>query len=226
MAEFAHAEARFCRRSLLEVKLAHLRLTHPTATGGSPSPSWDDRALINALLQGDRRAAAVLYDHVRPAIDQALRRVLRHRSRDFEDLTQTTFERMLRALAEDRFEGRSALKTWAAAIAGHVALDALRSVVREEGRHAQALEVEDLPSQGRADNHVEALAELRRVHGVLARMKANLAETLVLHDVLGHSLDEIAAIRGASVTATQSRLHRARIELRRRLGAVQARTGS
>ncbi len=182
---------------------------------GEPA-EWGDQELVAALLRGDARGAAVLYERLRPAIDHAVRRVLHHRHRDFEDLTQATFERVLRALADDRFEGRSSLKTWASAIAGHVALDALRASIREERRLAPLPEDAEVPARGRTDARLEALAELRRLHGILARMKPDLAETLVLYDVLGHSLKDISELRGATMSATQSRLHRGRIELRRR----------
>jgi DNA-directed RNA polymerase specialized sigma24 family protein len=40
-----------------------------------------------------------------------------------------------------------------------------------------------------------------------------------LHDVFGHSLTEVAAIVGASVTATQSKLVRGRRDLHQRIAA-------
>jgi RNA polymerase sigma-70 factor (ECF subfamily) len=149
-------------------------------------------------------------------VDRTLRRVLHHRFRDFEDLMQNTFVQVLRAVAEDRFEGRSGLETWASAIATHVALDAVRAAIRERTRHVDLPEGTELPAAGRPESRLEAAAELRRLQGILSRMKPDLAETLVLHDVLGHALEEIAEMRGVGVAATQSRLHRARLELRRR----------
>lgn len=184
-------------------------------------PEWDDSELVQALFEGDVRAARVLYERVRPGIDYTLRRILQHRNQDFDDLVQITFERILRGLADDRFEGRSALKTWASAIASHVALDALRARGRKERRTTEMVQ-EEIPNQGRTDSRLEAMAELRRVQGILSRMKPILAETLILHDVMGHSLKDIAQMRDAGVSATQSRLHRARLELKRRAERVIA----
>jgi DNA-directed RNA polymerase specialized sigma24 family protein len=48
---------------------------------------------------------------------------------------------------------------------------------------------------------------------------------LLLHDVLGHEVAEIASIAGAGISATQSRLLRARKELLRRARAVVSREG-
>ncbi len=202
--------------------MAVLPFTARTETSPGPSaaiaPAVVEEDLIRALLAGDTRAAAVLYDHLRPAIEHALRRVLHGRHRDFDDLKQTTFERILRALAEGRFEGRSSMRTWASAIAAHVALDALRALFREERRLTPWGDEDFASNPQRPEGRLEALAELRRVQRLLSRMKPKLVEALLLHDVLGHPLEEIAALSGASPSATQSRLHRARLELRRRAG--------
>lgn len=183
-------------------------------------PSWTDEELLSALRAGDRRAARALYEQLRPAVDRALRRVLHARHRDFDDLMQITFERILRGVAEDRFEGRSSLRTWASAIAAHVALDALRSGGREAKRIQSEVPVADLAGRPRGESCMEARAELNRVHDILSRMNPDLAETLVLHDVLGHALEEVAEMKQAGLSATQSRLRRARQELKRRAAAL------
>ena len=51
-------------------------------------------------------------------------------------------------------------------------------------------------------------------------MNTDLAETLLLHDVLGYSLVEVAELRRASTSATQARLRRARTEFKRRAEAT------
>lgn len=176
---------------------------------------WTDREFLEALGRGDRTVAVPLYRALRPVIDHALRRVLHGRHREFDDLMQTTFERLLTALAEGRFQGKSSLRTYAAAIGTHVALDALRASVRSDKRSAPGVDAEET-SVGRPEARIEALVELRRIQGILSKMNPDMAETLVLHDVLGHPLEEIAHMRGASVSATQSRLFRGRLELQKR----------
>jgi RNA polymerase sigma-70 factor, ECF subfamily len=56
------------------------------------------------------------------------------------------------------------------------------------------------------------------VRAELARMNPARAQVLVLHEVNGMDLAEIAAVLGISVTAAQSRLSRGRRELMSRLG--------
>lgn len=188
--------------------------------------AWSDSRLVAGLLAGDRRAASRMYDTLRPAIDRALRRVLHHQGPDFEDHVQMTFERILRALAEGKFEQRSSLRTWAAAIASHVALDALRRAQRNRPRSLELPEQDILPSVTRTEPRLESMSELARVQSILTNMKPDLAETLILHDVLGYQLDEISEMRRATPSATQSRLHRARKELRRRAEATISRSVS
>jgi RNA polymerase sigma-70 factor (ECF subfamily) len=190
-----------------------------------PEPQLSDAELLAAVRKGDGSSAQLLYDRLHPAIDHALRRVLRRRTDDFDDLIQVTFERVIRAVIEDRFEGQSALTTWAAAIAGHVAIDALRRSVRERKLFAMSVptDLSPLPSGARAptERQLEARSEIGRLHGILAKMKPALAETLVLYDVLGHSLEEVAALTGVSQSAAQSRLFRGRKELLRRAAGMQ-----
>jgi RNA polymerase sigma-70 factor (ECF subfamily) len=199
----------------------------PIRTQSAPAPSTGtpqtlgDAELVERVRRGDTSAAGILYDRLRPVIDFALRRVLRGRTDALQDLAHDTFEQILRALANDRFEGRSSLTTWAAAIAGHVALDRLRRTLRETSVLVDVEGESVAPAAGvpGAERRIEARSEVRRLQGILARMKPELAETLLLHEVLGHDLAEIAEITGVSLSACQSRLFRGRKELLRRAGA-------
>jgi len=174
------------------------------------------------MQRGDSSVARLLYARLYPAIDSALRRVLRHRGFDTEDLVQTTFERVIRAIAADRFSGKSALTTWAAAIAGHVAIDHLRRL-QFERRLFHDVSPAEAPARPSGTYSLEgslvARSEIQRVQGILARMSPLLATTVVLHDVLGHTMEEVASIIGVSEPAARSRLLRGRRELVRRAAA-------
>ncbi len=181
----------------------------------------DDEALVRAILDGHGSSAGELYDGLRPSIEHALRRVLHGRYADFEDLVQTTFERVIRTLIEGRFEGRSRLSTWAGAIAAHVAMDSLRRRTRERRLFTEPDTVESEPRATTwvPERQLEARSEVRRLQGILSRMKPELANALVLHDVLGYSVPQLARLDGIKMTAAQSRLSRARKEFARRLSA-------
>lgn len=178
-----------------------------------------------ALRRGDQWAAVELYERLHPVVERALRRVLRHRVNDYEDLVQSSFERIVRTLAERRFAGACSLATWASAIAAHVAMDWLRARVRERrvfGEQPARDERESAPPEPAdpavLERRLEARADVEKLQGMLSRMGDEQAAALVLHDVLGHELSEIAVLTGVSVAAAQSRLVRGRKELLRRAG--------
>jgi RNA polymerase sigma-70 factor (ECF subfamily) len=180
-----------------------------------------DRALVRAIQQGDATAAAPLYQRLRGSIERALARVLRDRPVEFEDLMQITYERIIRTLAAGNFEGRSQLTTWASAIAAHVAVDWLRRRAQEQRLFlpADATSVAAQMYYVVPERRLEARSEVRRIHEILGRMNPCKATTLVMHDVLGHSVPEVAELLGIRVSATQSRLRRAREEFVRRHAA-------
>jgi DNA-directed RNA polymerase specialized sigma24 family protein len=64
------------------------------------------------------------------------------------------------------------------------------------------------------------------VRAELALMNPGRAQVLVLHEVNGLELSEIATVLGISVMAAQSRLSRGRRELMSRLEAADSSNGS
>jgi RNA polymerase sigma-70 factor (ECF subfamily) len=196
--------------------------------GGAEAQSFpSDEEIVDGIAAGNEWAADALYDRLHPIVDRALRRVLHERTADYDDLVQTTFERIVRTLAERRFVGACSLSTWASAIAGHVGIDALRAAMRDRRLFhrpdSSTADIIELPEPERFERRIEARSEVERIQRILARMKPEHARTLVLHDVLGHELSEIAVLMGVSVAAAQSRLVRGRKELLRRTRAHLAR---
>ena len=186
------------------------------STDGPPRSTEE---ILRGVAGGQAWAHITLYEVLLPPVVGALQRILRDPSRDYEDLVQATFERIVRILVLDKRPPAENLSGWAAAIAAHVALDALRAKIRERKVFARdvAERADGDPAGAVAGPDVEERLEARRqlllVQGHLARMKPDRAQTLLLHDVLGHDLAETAAITGVSVAAAQKRLWRARQEL-------------
>lgn len=178
-----------------------------------------DAELLRAVTAGERWAAEALYDRIYPSIAASLQRVLRHPTDDYDDLVQTTFERVIRSLL-DRGDEVANISGWASAIATHVALDALRVRVRErryfQADHEGSAMLTVAGSTG-AERQLEARRDLRVIQEVLAKMKPDLAEAVVLHDMAGHDLAETAALTKVTVAAAQSRLVRGRRELLKRV---------
>jgi len=180
-----------------------------------PRPMLDDSELLAAMRRGDSAAATALHDRVRGPIERALIRVLGARDRDHDELAQNTMIELVRSI--DRFRGECSLDTWVSRIAAHVAFKAIRR---------RKLERRILESRGDLDDNL-APTDLDRStmdRGTIARIRAHLAAmdqekawTVVLHDVCGYDLREIAEITDASVSAAQTRLSRGRRELHERL---------
>jgi RNA polymerase sigma-70 factor (ECF subfamily) len=192
--------------------------THPPPD----AQAWEDRVLA-ALRRGDSTAAADLYDKLVPVVDRTFYRLLGGRDAEHDDLVQSTFEQLVLSLMRGRFAGGCSLETWVARIATHLGLNALRARTQERRhveRDASEESISAIPARdGRRD--ADAWVELEEVRRQLLEIDPVKAETLFLHDVLGHSLSEIAVMMKASVAATQSRLVRGRRELEERVEALR-----
>ena len=202
-------------------------------TGGAgasrPAPDYTDAELFEGIVDGDERIARELYRRLLPAVESALYRVLGRREHDHEDLVQTSFEQIILTLAQRRYAQACSLNTWASTIAAHVALKSLRSRYRQRNVFDARLGAEDLAELASGGDDVERTVserrELERLRLRLSELPAAQAEAVVLHDLMGHPLAEIAAITGASVAAAQSRLVRGRKELLARMEAERQQGG-
>lgn len=183
----------------------------------SPTRSADDDALVLALRRAEPGAAEALYRRLYPAVSRTLWRIL-HGTPDHEDLIQVTFERVIRTLLDGRFAGACSLTTWASSIASHAALDHLRARARERRLFVDQESVPGWEAATTVDveRSLGARAQVAELQSILARMNPDHVRAVVLYDVLGHSLSEMAAVLGISEAAAQSRLSRGRKELLRR----------
>jgi len=227
---------------------AHLRALPGGAArpaGGSGAEEWaaqgppshvpgaaqevSDDWLVEGIENGDQNVAVALYRRLLPVVEATLVRVIGRREADHEDLVQTSFEQIILTLSEGRYARACSLKTWASTLAAHVALKALRSRTRQRRVFDLHVEAHEATQQygGRDDveRSVSSRQELEQVRRELATLPPARAEAVLLHDVLGHGLAEIAAMTGSSVVAAQSRLSRGRRELAQRLAAASSREG-
>lgn len=137
---------------------------------------------------------------------------------DGEDVVQETLARAYYALPE--FAAIPELRPWLFRIAHNRALDYLR---RYEHRMGQPLDPDaDMPVHESVDPE-DALGREHALHAAVSRFLA-LAPAqrscVILKDVLGHSLDEIAALLELSVPAVKAALHRGRTRLQNELANV------
>jgi RNA polymerase sigma-70 factor (ECF subfamily) len=146
---------------------------------------------------------------------------------DSHDLVQETFLNAYRGL--ERFRGESQASTWLYRIAIRVCL-AMRRRKKAGGDRNLSLDelipTEDgdfqiqIPSDGLTPQETAENKEVRRAlnHAVRA-LPQKYRLVLVLRDMEGLSAKEVAAILGLNERAVKSRLHRARLFVRRELSA-------
>jgi RNA polymerase sigma-70 factor, ECF subfamily len=183
---------------------------------------FTDEDMIDGLLQGRNAAAEQLCRQLRPVIERTLRRLFPG-CEEHDDLVQASLERVVRTLVEKRFERACSLSTWASTIAAHVGIDAMRSRTRERGLFRVGLSSSpDILAQPEAvplERKLEARSELSCLKEVMDALTPEQRQTLLLHDVLGLELKDIANETGVSPAAAQSRLVRGRKELMRHRNA-------
>ena len=188
----------------------------PGAFAGTLMNSSAD--LVTRVCAGDAEAFRLIFErYSRPVVsfifDMVNDRALA------EELTQETFVRAFRAIHTMRRETK--LSTWLFGIARNVARESLRARTR-------AIRHVDLADRSVMDLSDEKAAPVdgvlsKELNDVIRRSLAALDEdkrlvfTLkVLHQC---SYEEIAEITGFSLAKLKTDLHRARAEMRRRIGA-------
>ncbi|MGQ2936497.1 RNA polymerase sigma factor [Sphingopyxis sp.] len=131
------------------------------------------------------------------------------------DLTQETFVAGFAALA--RYDGERPFRTWISRIAINKCRDwARRRAVRSFFTRALPLEsAHDVASEGPApDAEAGDRAEVARVRAAMSKLPHNLREVLVLRAVEELSQSETANLLKVSEKAVETRLYRARAQLR------------
>lgn len=194
-------------------------------SGGAADLELDDRALVAAYLaERDEAAFRSLYRRHTPALWPMALRIVGGSEEAAREVIQETW---LRAAGElGRFRWESALRTWLTGIALNCAREAVRSERR--GRAATTIQVVESPTgvgfppgDGPAPPRVEPIDLTRAVDA----LPEGYRTVLVLHDVEGHTHEEIAAMLGIETVTSRSQLHRARRRLRETLAAGGAAEG-
>jgi len=188
----------------------------PGAFAGSLMNSSAD--LVARACDGDQEAFRLIFErYSRPLIsfiyDQVSNRELA------EELTQETFVRAYRGLHTLRTETK--LSTWLFGIAKNVARESLRARVRDD-RHVDLEDKLILNLSDRGPVPVKQLLnkELNEViQNSLALLDEDKRLVFTLKVFQQCSYEEIAEITGFSIPKLKTDLHRARTEMRRRVGS-------
>jgi RNA polymerase sigma-70 factor (ECF subfamily) len=172
----------------------------------------DDRALVDACLDGDNASFDVLVErHRRQVYSVCYRFVGNHE--DASDLAQDAFVRAYRAL--HTFKGKSAFGTWLYRVAVNTCLN--RGSARQlPTEPLEARDHEDTAGE-RPDRTVLRNERAAEVRAAIARLPKKQRATMILR--MYHELphEQIAAILGSTVGATKANFFHALANLKKLL---------
>jgi RNA polymerase sigma-70 factor (ECF subfamily) len=182
---------------------------------------FDDAALLRAHVAGDRDAFAELVRRHRDRLWAVALRTLGDR----EDAADAVQDALLSAYrAADRFRGDSAVTTWLHRIVVNACLDRVR---RRQARPTVPLPEQDigLPTSrgGDSGNNPGYDSDTTlTVQAALSRLPADQRVPLVLLDMHGYSVAEIATMLGVAEGTVKSRCARGRARLAVMLGHLRS----
>ncbi len=191
----------------------------------TPNPDELDVHDMRRLADGHEAALNDLMERHAEKLFHYLVRCLRDQD-DAADLAQETFAKLYRSRA--RFDTGQKFSTWLYAIASNLVKDRYRW----RSRHPQvSLDAENdatgesyrdtLPQDGRSPaDHVQAGERAEAVRRAVAALPEALREPLILAEYEERSHAEIGGILGCSAKAVETRIHRARQQLRASLGSL------
>ena len=143
---------------------------------------------------------------------------------DAEDVSQGAFLSAYRAF--DRFRGESRVTTWLYRITMNAALMRLRKTKLVRSLTVTGLEDMEVVDWTASADKEAVNSELKeRLQDAIDRLEPDLRAAVVMRDVQGFSSAEAAAVLDVSVAALKSRLHRARVLVRKYLADYVAAPG-
>ena len=165
--------------------------------------------LISRAKAGDAEALGVLAKREMPRVERLLCRILGPRG-DLEDLVQTVFMELCRALPG--FRGDSRFSTFVGGITVRVARRTLRPTAWARRRGPMPEGVAEAPRHA-PDRSAVARDQMKRLHRALDGIKPKKRIAFTLWALEGLSPQEIATLTDTKVHTVRSRIFHARREL-------------
>jgi len=191
----------------------------PASAQSTVEPS--DVELVARVRKGDEDSFEELFNRHRQRVASIASRFFRQREK-IEEIVQESFTKAFFALEDFSNQQESSFAAWLARIAYNSCYDELRRMKRRPESALSDVSEEEaagLKAQLRAQGvggNVESAAIARDLAGkLLARLSPEDRWVLVMLDVEGLTVNEIAELTGWSVSKVKVRAHRARASLRR-----------
>lgn len=187
----------------------------------------NDQVIIENVRNGDYDAFERLVEKYQGRIYRHLRKMVRDAT-EVQDLLQETFLNVYKGL--NTYQGDSSFSTWLFKVASNTALMYLRKKRPELLQYEDdisALENAELKpgSPEFVSTPLEILLSREgrsKIEAAIDQLPLTYRTVIILRDVEGFSLEEVAEIVDSSIPAVKSRLHRGRHFVRENLSAYYA----
>jgi RNA polymerase sigma-70 factor (ECF subfamily) len=162
-----------------------------------------DATLVEAAKRGDQSAFEALVRETHRSVYGLVYRLVGNHD-DAADVMQETYLRVWRGLR--RFRGDAAFETWVYRVAANAAF----SHLKKRGRDPEPIDPTDLAPIEQPVPEPEEPLDADKLEKALQKLPVAMRTVLVMKDMYGFTLEEIAKQVGATEGAVKVRLFRAR----------------
>ena len=189
-----------------------LAVRRPREVRGAASQETVPLEVVERCRRGDEQAWRQLVEATQRDVYTLCYRILQNRD-DAADATQDAYVRAWRGLRS--FRGESLFTTWLHRVAVNAAISKHRSRGRIRGYEMEGEDVlRDVASSASVESDADVRFDIEALEREIARLSDTYRLPVLLKDVYGLSIEEVAGHLKISPTATKVRLHRARKRLR------------
>jgi RNA polymerase sigma-70 factor (ECF subfamily) len=190
-----------------------LYVKRPKGTGGATSNGPVSAELVERCKRGDEAAWGELVEATYREVYTLCLRILENPD-DAAEATQDAYLKVWRGLSG--FRGEAQFSTWLYRVASNTAISKHRGRKRRRVHETGAEDsvLEQIPGSASVEDAAGARLEVAALEAALARVPEMYRDAVVLRDVYGYSIDEIASQLKISETAAKVRVHRGRKKLK------------
>jgi RNA polymerase sigma-70 factor (ECF subfamily) len=182
----------------------------------------EDTELIRAVKAGETGAFQSLVEQYQDRVINTCYGFVRDRE-DAKDIAQEVFIEIYQSL--EKFREDAKLSTWIYRISVTKSLDFLRRKNRKKrmGQFKKLFNVDDIaerieqPSGNNPDKNMEARERAQILQQAMDRLPENQKIAITLSKYEGFSNKEISEIMNTSVSSVESLIHRAKVNLKKKL---------
>ncbi|HEY4056678.1 MAG TPA: sigma-70 family RNA polymerase sigma factor [Kofleriaceae bacterium] len=187
-----------------------------------------ERALIRRLRDRDERAFRELLELHRDRVFNITYRMLGNRS-EAEDIAQEVFITVFKTI--DSFREESKFSTWLYRVAVNHTKNRIKYLARRHERKHESVDERSEETNGatsgsparmaQPDKALQTAQSEKLIQDAIAALDDDQRTVVVLRDIEELSIEEICEITGLPDGTVKSRLHRARLVLRKKLQRLE-----